>query len=174
MNLRYTCRVLAFAVVTLVAGTGASAEDVSVIDGFIGTWEGEGRLFGIDATFSMQWERVLDEQFVRLTFRNRLEVADGEQRGLDAIAFYRPRDDGGFDGTWFDSRGSVHPLSASADQATLTTSWGTPETEQGRTVYHLISAGQLDVQDVVLRGEEWQPFGRATYRRSDSPETIPE
>ena len=70
-----------------------------------------------------------------------------------------------FVGTWFDSRGVVLPLRATADQTTLTTNWGTPDTEQGRTVYRPSAKSELVVSDSVLTDGEWHQFGRAKYWR---------
>jgi hypothetical protein len=147
---------------------GALAQEVPVLHQFIGGWEGHGKLFGADAAFSMQWEWVLEQQFVRLTFQNKMQSGDGTVRILKAQAFYKPIGAGQFEGTWFDSRGMVLPLQGSAADTTLTTLWGTPEIEQGRTVYRLLGEGQLEVEDFVLRGDQWQQFGHALYRRMDT------
>ena len=142
-----------------------SAQEVLVIHQFIGAWEGHGTLFGADATFSMKWEWVLEKQFVRLTFQNKMQSSEGVERILKAQAFYKPIGAGRFEGTWFDSRGMVLPLKGSAEQTTLTTLWGTPETEQGRTVYRLVDKSHLEVEDFVLKGDQWHHFGQAIYRR---------
>ncbi len=164
-----TCRSLAITLLVILLAPlctqQALAQEFPVIDQFIGAWEGRGTLFGADAEFSMEWEWVLDQQFVRLTFENRIQDADGTERILKAQAFYRLIEAGRFDGTWFDSRGIVLPLEGNAEQATLTTLWGTPETEQGRTVYHLLDESRLAVEDSVLQGDQWHTFGHAIYRR---------
>ena len=113
----------------------------------------------------MEWEWVLEQQFVSLTFENRIQDADGTERILKAQAFYRLIEAGRFDGTWFDSRGIVPPLEGNAEQSILTTLWGTPETEQGRTVYHFLDESRVEMEDSVLEGDQWHPFGHAIYRR---------
>ncbi len=143
----------------------AWAQEVRLIDQFIGTWEGQGKLFGADAAFSMEWEWVLEQQFVRLIFQNKTQSPDGGERILKAQAFYRPIGAGRFEGTWFDSRGMVLPLQGTAEENKLTTLWGTPETEQGRTVYRLVDESHLEVKDSVLQGGEWHEFGHALYER---------
>lgn len=135
------------------------------LDRFIGTWSGNGTLMGADAEFVMTWEWVLDQRFVRLSFQNSVQGSDGERRVFRAQAFYKPEKDAELSGTWFDSRGVVLPLKASAGPDTLTTQWGTPETEQGRTVYRLADEDRMEVEDFVSREGEWRRFGHATYER---------
>ena len=165
----FTCttRVLALLILlqSPVHAQDAVAQQIPVIPEFIGAWEGQGDLFGSEATFSMKWEWVLGQQFVRLTFENRMQGPDGVERTLQAQAFYRPVGEGRLEGTWFDSRGMVLPLVGSTEPTTLTTLWGTPATEQGRTVYRLLDEGLIEVEDFVLKGDQWHKFGQAIYRR---------
>ena len=143
----------------------ALVQESPVIHQFIGAWEGRGDLFGSDAAFSMKWDWVLGQQFVRLTFENRMQGPNDVDRTLQAQAFYKPVGAGQLEGTWFDSRGIVLPLLGSIEPTTLTTLWGTPATEQGRTVYRLLDEGQIKVEDFVLKGDQWHKFGQAIYRR---------
>ena len=140
------------------------AEETPMMIQLLGRWEGHGKLFGVDATFSMTWESVLEEKFVRLTFQNKMHSGDGAERIFKAQAFYRSIGAGQIEGTWFDSRGIVQPLRGNADDTTLTINWGTPETEEGRTIYRL-KEGRIEVEDFVLKGDKWQQFGSATYER---------
>ncbi len=84
---------------------------------------------------------------------------------LSAIGIYQPKSALKYEGTWFDSRGMVLPLDASANDSSLITLWGSPETEQGRTVYKVVSQDRIDVEDYVLKEGEWNQFGEAVYRR---------
>ena len=162
-----TARVLAllFLLQAPLLSQAALAQDDSVLHQFIGAWEGEGELFGSEAAFSMEWEWVLGGKFVRLAFENGIQGPDGIDPILQAVAFYRPIGEGRFEGTWFDSRGTVLPLQVSTEPTTLTTLWGSPATEQGRTVYRLLDKGKIEVEDFVLKGDQWQKFAHATYRR---------
>lgn len=139
--------------------------DTSFVDRLIGAWHGEGKLFGADAVFSMTWERVLGGQFIRLTFENKLQRPNEAARVLQAQAFYKSAGVDRLEGTWFDSRGMVLPLEGSVAPASLTTLWGTPATEQGRTVYRVVDEERVEVEDYVLKEGQWHEFGRATYRR---------
>lgn len=136
-----------------------------VINSLIGSWSGTGTLMGAPAEFHMQWAWVLGEQFIRLTFENRISRSDGEDFVLSAIGIYQQKDEEKFEGTWFDSRGMVLPLDATIIDSALVTLWGSPETEQGRTVYKVVSIDRIDVEDYVLKDGEWKQFGKAIYRR---------
>ena len=129
-----------------------------VIAALIGSWSGEGELFGQPATFAMTWAWELDGQFVRLTFDN---------GAIEAVAHYRVDGSDRLSGTWFDSRGEVVELRAVATDSTLTTRW-IAETEQGRTIYRVVDEATVEVEDAVLTDDGWRPFGRATYRRVDA------
>lgn len=144
----------------------AFSQDALFIQNFIGSWQGKGKLFGATAEFEMHWEWVLENKFVRLTFQNKMQRSDSMSVVLMAQAYYQPKSVENYSGTWFDSRGMVLPLKATAEDSALTTHWGTPETEQGKTVYRLTSKNNIEVTDFVLKNDAWQPFGNAVYSRN--------
>ena len=162
--------IIAYLIILLVSLSTqrALAQEFPVIKEFIGVWEGHGKLFESEASFSMKWEWVLEKQFVRLTFQNKMPGPEGKNRILKAQAFYKPKEPGQFEGTWFDSRGMVLPLQGSTEDGVLTILWGTPESEQGRTVYRLLDESQIEVEDFVFKDSQWHQFGHATYKRSKS------
>lgn len=160
------CRRSCFVLLIALYAVLTEAQAPTLIDRFVGIWAGKGTLMGADAEFTMIWERVLEGRFHRLTFQNKMHGPDGIARILKAQAFYKPEQAGQFSGMWFDSRGMVLPLKASIAGDTLTTHWGSPETEQGRTVYRLVGQNKFEVDDFVLRGDEWRRFGQATYERT--------
>lgn len=131
----------------------------------LGDWEGEGELFGKPAAFSMSWERVLDGQFVKLTFENRLVENGKSRRLLEAVAYYRPGEANRLTGTWLDTRGQTLELRATAAASTLETHWRS-DSEQGRTVYRFTDEDTVEVHDDVLGENGWRPFGSAIYRRA--------
>ena len=99
--------------------------------------------------------------------RVRYEVcADGGARLFAGDGVYKPSP-GGFEGFWSDSNGSLHPLQASYADGVLTTLWGRPETEEGRTVYAATGDGGLSVTDWVKVDGEWRQFMHADYVRAD-------
>ena len=154
-------------IITGFLSNQAGAQDSAVIRQFMGSWNGQGRLMGANAEFKMKWDLVLGDKFVHLIFQNKRSDGEGREFILDAEAFYKPLDGAKLEGHWFDSRGMILPLQASVSDSTLTTHWGAPETEQGRTVYRLVSPGHIEVTDFVLRKGEWRQFGNAVYRREN-------
>ena len=147
------------------APSGSAPAGPQVLDRLVGSWEGEGELFGRPATFSMTWSPVLAGEFLRLEYENRLVEADGSHRTvLEAFALYRVAEGERLRGTWFDTRGQVLELRAVATDSTLVTRW-IGESEQGRTTYRVIDSGTVEVEDDVLEDKGWRRFGKATYRR---------
>lgn len=138
---------------------GAAAPP-AILEHLVGSWEGEGELFGRPTRFAMTWEWELGGAFLTLRYEIR-----GETR-MDARAYYRIREGEGeaLDGIWVDSRKEVVELEAVATDSTLETGWRSP-TERGRTVYRRSGADSLEVRDFVHDGTGWRPFGVARYAR---------
>ena len=66
-----------------------------------------------------------------------------------------------YEARWFDSRGLSFPIKAHAEGDTLIAFWGTPETEQGKSVYRLIEQSKVEVVDSVRQKDgTWKEFGR--------------
>lgn len=122
---------------------------------------------GAPAQFEMQWEKVLGGRFLKLTFQSRRTPEGGSTTTFEAIAFYSLAGDSTWPGTWFDSRGISFPVEGKVSGTTLTVEWGTPEIEQGRTVYALEDEIRMLVTDYVLREGTYAKFGEARYRKVD-------
>ncbi len=129
---------------------------------FIGQWTGTGTLYNQDASFSMKWEKVLNNEFVRLTFGNRL---DNGSFSMQATGMYRIESDGTVKGSWFDSRGVHFPLNGKTEGSRLTVHWGTEDFEQGKTVYILTGPEAITVTDYVMKNGNYTKFGEATYTK---------
>jgi len=162
-------RVLQFgaALACLSASAVAGAQDPEPIDRFLGTWDGRGELFGTEAAFIMNWERVLEGRFVRLMFSNSMQGEQGVQPVLSAHAYYRQTGCDSYEADWYDTRGVRQPVVAMFENGTLTANWGTSDTEMGRTVYRLTGDNDMEVVDYVMRDGQYQIFGRARYARTD-------
>ncbi len=130
---------------------------------FIGEWHGRGSLMGKEATFEMKWEHVLDGQFLRLTFQNNING----QFSFKGHAYYRTVSDSTMKGSWFDNRGYIFPLNAKFTENTITSNWGTPEIEQGRTEYKIGSDSSFQVTDFVLKKGTYVKFGEAVYQKKE-------
>ncbi|TDI93390.1 MAG: hypothetical protein E2O77_03015 [Caldithrix sp.] len=121
-------------VISALVINGASGAQETIVNNLMASWPGEGKLFGSDSEFNMNWEWTLDKKFVRLTFQNKVTKAE---------AFYQATGAKEYIGTWFDSRDMILSLKAGVEDSALVTLWGSPETEQGRTIYRLMDANKL-------------------------------
>ena len=135
-----------------------------VPEAFLGKWEGSGTLYNSDATFSMEWQQVLDGQFYHLNFNNAL---NNGAFSMNAHGYYKVEGDS-LTGYWLDSRGVSFPLTGVIKDQTLTIHWGTADFEQGKTEYALLPSDRIEVKDFVLRDDEYSQFGSATYQRKQN------
>lgn len=149
---------LALILLTIFFSASATAQ---IPEKLSGKWEGTGTLYNSDATFSMEWEQVLNGQFYRLDFENALNSG---AFSMVAHGYYKIEGDS-VSGYWLDSRGISFPLTGLVEEHSLIINWGTPDFEQGRTEYSLLTSGEIEVKDFVLRNGEYAQFGNATYQR---------
>ncbi len=118
---------------------------------------------GSEASFSMNWEWTLNDKFLKLTFENSRKSKEGNAIVFSANGYYKLLSDSALEGTWFDSRGITFPLTGTITDSALTIIWGTPESEQGKTVYSVDADGQVNVVDFFLSNDQYQQFGQANY-----------
>ena len=133
-------------------------------DRALGSWEGTGTLFGLNAQFKMKWEKTLNDKFLKLTFQNRFKTQNGNERVMDAQGYYNTATG---KGQWFDSRGQTLPLLLEIDKKTLKVFWGDEDTEQGRTTYVIVGK-KMAVEDYVMKDGMLQIFGKAEYVRVEN------
>ena len=119
---------------------------------------------GAKASFEMEWSWTLDKKFIQLKFKNERTAPDNERYIFEANAYYRLADSVKIEGMWFDSRGIYFPLGGTVTCKKLIVKWGSPETEQGKTVYNLINSDEINVVDYILKNGEYKRFGTATYK----------
>jgi len=146
-----------------VGAQAVAPDPLAALDRFEGAWAGPGTLHGSKARLELRVDRALGKRFVRLQHRNAVEMP-GRTMEFEGLALYRGTASG-FAATWFDSFGHVYPVTAALDRDTLRAEWGTPDTEQGLTVYRLTTPGTLEVTDSVKRAGAYQEFGRATLTK---------
>ncbi|MEP5610966.1 MAG: DUF6705 family protein [Cyclobacteriaceae bacterium] len=148
-----------------IASSSLSAQ--SIVEALTsGTQKGKGTLMGAEAEFSMQWEWTLNDQFLKLTFANSRKSKEGTPIVFKANGFYKLLDDSRVVGNWFDSRGISFPLNGTITDTELTIIWGTPQTEQGKTVYQLTPDNQINVIDFFLADGQYRQFGEASYAQN--------
>ena len=68
---------------------------------------------------------------------------------------------------WIGTNGDLHPLSVKADGQAVTSMWGRPGAQMGRTEYRMQEDGTLCVRDWVLTEDGWRQFNEAVYTRGD-------
>lgn len=152
-------------VLLLCLGLGGSGlAQKTFADRAPGNWEGSGTLFGMEARFSMIWEKTLNDKFLKLTFQNRFMDKNNNVRVMDAQGFYNTETGKGH---WFDSRGQMLPLALEMDKKTLKVLWGDENTEQGKTIYMIVGK-KMAVEDYVVKNGEYSAFGKAEYKRMDN------
>ncbi|GAA4272894.1 hypothetical protein GCM10022258_21880 [Aquimarina gracilis] len=126
-------------------------------------WEGKGELLGSTASFRMNWEPILEGKFFRLSFQNQRDQS--KEYIFRAMGVYQPNSDDTFTGTWFDSGGFSFPIKGSFSENELVVYWGTPETEEGKTIYTINEGGSVSVRDYVLKDGKLIQFGKASYEK---------
>jgi hypothetical protein len=103
-----------------------------------GRWRGTGTMFGQASEAVLEVRPALGGRFLEFSYR---------AGRFEGRAFYRPVEDGRWQATWLDNRGITFPIAASLSGQTLTSDWGSAETERGRTLYRLLPDGRLEVTD---------------------------
>jgi len=143
-------------------------EEHSIITALVNkNWNGIGMLMGKKATFTMDWQRVLGNQFIKLKFQNKRKSGNTDDIIFRATAFYKIVNDTMVVGNWFDNRGMSLPLKGSIKKDELTILWGNDETEMGKTIYHYTSNNEITVEDFIMNNGKYIKFGYATYNTKD-------
>lgn len=151
-----------------LAFVAAAFPQSSVLDRFAGAWKGEGKVNGRESKVEMVWEPVTGGRHYRIGYRNSMEGGTV----FEGTALYSPNPSGGFSGLWVDSFGFSRPIVAEFSNETLTSNWGSPETEEGRTEYRLTGADSMQVTDFVRTKDGWREFGRVSYRRASDATAV--
>lgn len=135
-----------------------------------GNWQGEGKAFGMAARLQIKWEWVLQKKFLRLTLKNEMTPENGQARLFEGQAYYQATSGDKFEANWFDSRGVTFPIKAHLEGDALIALWGSPEKEEGKSIYRLINDATLEVVDTVKQKDgTWREFGRVTLKRATDP-----
>jgi len=103
------------------SGQDDNPKEYSIIDELIDEcWTGSGTLMGQEAIFTMDWQRVLGNKFIKLEFQNERKTKDNEPIVFRATAFYKFVNDSTVVGNWFDNRGMTFPLKGNIRDNELT------------------------------------------------------
>lgn len=144
----------------------ATAQTDKFLISLKGDWVGEGKAFGGAALMRLKWEWVLDNKFLRLTLRNEISAPNGAKQIFEGQAYYRSAGVDKYQAHWFDSRGTTFPIRAVLEGNTMTSFWGSPETEEGKSTYQLIDDVTMEVVDYVKQKDgTFREFGRVRLKR---------
>ncbi|HEU4713044.1 MAG TPA: hypothetical protein VFS76_15850 [Pyrinomonadaceae bacterium] len=150
----------------LVFAVPAFSQNDKFLNRLQGEWEGEGKAFGGAALMQIKWEWVLENKFLRLNLRNEISAPDRPKQIFQGQAYYRSNGVDKYSAHWFDSRGVSFPIKAQLEGNTLIASWGSPDTEEGKSTYQLIDESTMEVVDSVKQKDgTFREFGRATLKR---------
>ncbi len=116
----------------------APAQGMAELAWLQGSWRGPGTMFGQPSEARLEVRPTLGDRFLEFSYR---------AGGFEGRAFYQSVGEGHWTAAWFDNRGVSFPIAAVAAGQTLTSDWGSVETEQGSTVYRLRPDGRLEVTD---------------------------
>lgn len=147
----------------LLSGRAGAAD---VWQALTGRWQGSGEVSGMAATIALQFRQAFGGRGYHLDFENRMRGKDEKTWQFAAEALYRCDAAGACRGHWYDSRGMVLPLSATAGDDRLVVEWGDASTERGRTTYRL-DEDTLRITDEVLgKDGAWKVFGTTSAERA--------
>ena len=158
-----------FAISAQSSNLDVRQNEYPIIDALLDSnWSGAGHLMGKDATFTMDWKRVLSNKFIKLEFQNKWISEDDERIIFKATALYQIVNNNMLVGSWFDNRGMILPLSGTINENELTILWGNEDTEMGKTIYYYNKATKkITVADFVMTEGKYAAFGSATYVKND-------
>lgn len=158
-----------FAVLLLLLTTSqATSQTNPFLSRLEGSWQGDGKAFGMAATLQLKWEWVLNKKFLRLSLRNEMSTPNGQKQVFEGQAYYQATAADKYEAHWFDSRGVTFPIKAHLEGDALVALWGSPDKEEGKSTYRLVDATTLEVIDTMKQKDgTWREFGRATLRRTD-------
>ena len=139
-------------------------EEYSIITALINKdWNGTGMLMGKNATFAMDWQRGLGNQFIKLEFQNKRKSENNDAIIFKATALYKVVNDTLVTGNWFDNRGVSFPLKGHIKETELIIFWGNEETEMGKTIYRYMNNKVITTEDFIMNNGNYYKFGNATY-----------
>lgn len=112
---------LARIVLAMISSVGIvdAAHSTTVWDRLAGHWQGTGDVSGMRATLALSFAPVLEGKAYRLSFSSRMRAADGREWPFAAEATYLCHVDAPCRGHWYDTRGMILPLAATAQADAL-------------------------------------------------------
>jgi len=151
----------------VIAGTSTATEQSPSLAWLVGEWAGSGRLFGNASQVTLSVAAAPDGAATSLLYRAQTKAAPGRPAIMfEGKANYRTMAKGRVEGAWRDSSGSDYAIGGQIKGMTMTTLWGHPIREIGRSTYVRGADDTLTVTDAVMTTEgHWRIFASATYQR---------
>lgn len=148
--------------------TAQSAASPAELDWLVGEWTGDGQIFGQPSSATLAVGTATVRGWVKIDYSFRVtNVAATTAAAFMGQGLYRMTGSGKWSGRWTDSYGSSHPLAGRVNGQKLVSTWGSVDTEIGRTSYQRSADGSLEVTDQVLQADgTWRLFARVVYRRA--------
>ena len=166
MKTRLCKLTVASALLIFLIPTHASSQGDAFLTRVQGDWVGEGKVFGNTAVVQIKWEWVLAGKFVKLSLRHEVGAPNNSKQIFEGQAYYQPQGADKYAAHWFDSRGVTFPIKAYVEGNTLTSLWGSPDKEEGKSTYQLIDDSTLRVVDSVKQKDgTFREFSSATLKR---------
>lgn len=138
----------------------------ATLDWMVGEWSGKGKLFGRDSEVELTVKPVAAGAAYSLDYRIYV-AADGDatEMRFAAHGFFQRGKGRKWHGRWVDNFGNLHDISGTLDAQAMTTLWGSPSTEIGRSSYS-IAGGKLQIVDWALAKDgNFSEFARSQLNR---------
>jgi histidine triad (HIT) family protein len=152
-----------------------SAMRDSLLFKLMGTWHGKGTSFGLPTNIWMHWEPEMQYQYMKLSYRLEMRPTDSITTTFDGEAVYRPLPQSAqnrasqysqYQGSWHDSGGEQHSITATAHGNSLVAVWGVPSGKMGKTTYTLLDPKRVEIVDYIYKPDgSWKEFNRNTVER---------
>jgi hypothetical protein len=144
----------------------AQSETLVTLDWMVGDWSGNGKHFGRDSAVTLTVKTAAGGAAYSLDYSVIVSAAgDNPEMRFAAHGFYQRAKGREWHGRWTDNFGNLHDLSGVIEGQKMTTLWGSPATEIGRSSYALID-GKLRIIDTSLNKDGvFDEFGQSQLVR---------
>jgi hypothetical protein len=120
------------------------------LEWMIGSWSGSGKMFGQDSKVSLVVRPVAGAAAYSFDYEAVVAAQPGgREMRFAAHAFFQKGKGNRWHGRWVDSAGNLHDVSGLLEPRIMTSTWGSPSTEIGRSSYMLVD-GRMRITDSVL------------------------
>jgi hypothetical protein len=120
------------------------------LEWMVGSWSGYGKMFGQHSKVSLVVRSVAGAAAYSFDYEAVVAAQPGgREMRFAAHAFFQKGKDNRWHGRWVDSAGNLHDVYGLLEPGAMTSTWGSPSTEIGRSNYTLVE-GKMRITDSVL------------------------